>query len=412
MGLKGNAIIGQSGGPTSVINASLSGVIKEAVKHNFIHRLYGSMYGIEGILNENFVDLFQESRESIHGLRKRPGAVLGGCRYRICSEDIDDSDIKKIFEVFKKLDVHSFFYIGGNDSMDTANKIFQASKKLGYDLQVIGIPKTIDNDLVGTDHCPGYGSCSKYLITSVMEAGIHTKSMATSEPVTIMVTVGRNAGWLPAATCLAKRNQGDAPHIVCFPEVPFYEDAFLEDVERVYRKEGSVFIVTGEGLTDTSGKFISASFGEMAVDTFGHPELGSVAEAMKQMIENKLKLKTRWIKPDICQQAAMHLASVTDIKEAEMCGKAAVKFAEKGMNGVMVTMKRLIGETYKIVPGMIELSSVANIDRMVPREFINQEGNFVSQKFIEYMKPLISGTVKIKMENGFPVYPNLKLVRI
>jgi len=412
MGIKGNAIIGQSGGPTAVINSSLCGVIHEARRQDAIVKLYGAVYGIEGIIKEEFIDLFAESEESVNGLKKRPGAVLGGCRFMLKSDDAGDPDVIRIFEVFKKYDIRYFFYNGGNDSMDTANKINSAAKKLGYELYVIGIPKTIDNDLYGTDHCPGYGSCAKYIITSVMEAGIHSKSMATSEPVTILVTVGRDGGWLPAASCLAQRNPEDAPHIICFPEVPFDKDQFLSEVETVYKKNGSVFIVTGEGLKDKNGTYISALYGEMDKDAFGHPELGGVAQTLKQLIENSLKLKTRWIKPDICQQAAMHFASAVDVSEAELCGTAAVKYASDGKSGFMVTLKRQENVTYKSETGLVELSSVANVDRNVPKEFINKEGNFVSEKFFDYMEPLIQGEVKVDMMDGFPVYPDLKMVRI
>lgn len=408
MNLRGNAIVGQSGGPTSVINASLYGVIKEVKKHKDIEKLYGAINGVEGILKENFIDLSKQPAEYYMGLKKRPGAFLGGCRYMIKSSDINDDDIKRIFNIFKKYNIRYFFYNGGNDSMDTANKIDKAAKELSYELKVIGIPKTIDNDLAHTDHCPGYGSCAKYLITSVAEAGIHTESMYTSEPITILVTVGRNAGWLPAAVSLAKRNPKDAPHLICFPEIPFEENKFLTDVEKIYKTVGGVFIVTGEGLVDKDGKFINASYDDMALDAFGHPQLGGVAETLKKMIELKLKLKTRWIKPDICQQAAMHLASSIDIKEAQMCGEAAVKFAVKGKSGYMVTINRIESEKYKSKAGLALLSSVANVDRMLPREFINEEGNFVTSKYIEYMKPLIMGEVKLDIKDGFPIYPDFK----
>lgn len=412
MKLTGNAIVGQSGGPTSVINSSLSGVIREARRQNGIKNLFGAVYGIEGVLKEDFIDLFAETEEAVKGLKQRPGAILGGCRYMIKSEDVNDKDIKRIFEVFKKYDIRYFFYNGGNDSMDTADKIHKAAEKLGYDLRVMGIPKTVDNDLLGTDHCPGYGSCARYIITSVMEAGIHTRSMYTSEPVSILVTVGRNAGWLPAASSFAKRKSEDAPHIICFPEVPFEKEKFLRDVERVYKALGGVFIVTGEGLRDKDGNYISAEYGETSVDAFGHPMLGNVADTLKNIIEKNLKLKTRWIKPDICQQAAMHLACRVDIEEAEMCGRAAVKYAVEGNSGFMVTIERVPGGVYKSKTGMVALSSVANVDRLVPPEFINKEGNFVSHGFYDYLRPLIEGTVKIKMRDGLPVYPELRMVKV
>lgn len=410
--LKGNAIIGQSGGPTSVINSSLYGVIREAKKQNAIQNLYGAIYGVEGVLGEELVDLFAEDRDAVEGLKKTPGAALGGCRYMIKSDDPEDKDIKRIFEVFGKYDIRYFFYNGGNDSMDTAHKIHHAAKKIGYELRVMGIPKTIDNDLEGTDHCPGYGSCAKYMITCVMEAGIHTESMYTSEPVTLLVTVGRNAGWLPAASTLARRREGDAPHIICFPEVPFEKEKFVADVERAYRKYGGVFIVTGEGLRDKDGNYINAVMGDLNTDAFGHPVLGGVAETLKQIIEENLKLKTRWIKPDICQQAAMHLAAKTDVLEAEMVGRAAVRFAVEGKSGFMVTLVREPGTGYRCRPGICELGRVANVDRYVPKEFISEDGIWTTPAFVDYCTPLIQGNVSIPMAGGLPDYPKLKRIRL
>ncbi|WP_258359230.1 6-phosphofructokinase [Moorella sulfitireducens (nom. illeg.)] len=408
--LKGNAIVGQSGGPTAVINSSLYGVIQEAKKHSAIRNLYGAIYGIEGVLKEELVDLSAEDRETIEGLKKTPGAALGGCRYMIKSDDPKDRDIKRVFEVFRKYGIRYFFYNGGNDSMDTALKIYNAARKIGYDLHVIGIPKTIDNDLEGTDHCPGYGSCAKYIITCVMEAGIHTESMYTSEPVTILVTVGRNAGWIAAASTLARKREGDAPHIICFPEIPFEKEKFLADVEREYKKYGGVFIVTGEGLRDKEGNYIHAATGDMNIDAFGHPVLGGIAETLKQLIEENLKLKTRWIKPDICQQAAMHMAAKTDVMEAEMVGRAAVRFAVEGKSGFMVTLVREPGTTYKCTPGIIELDRVANVDRYVPKEFISEDGIWTTPAFVDYCMPLIQGDVSIPMKDGLPNYSRLKKI--
>ena len=409
--MKGNALVGQSGGPTSVINASLAGVIEEARRLR-VEKLYGAVRGIEGVLREELVDLSAERGSAVEGLKYRPGAVLGGCRYMIGSDDIGEKDIIRIFDVFKKHGIRYFFYNGGNDSMDTADKIHRASKKIGWDVNVIGIPKTIDNDLFGTDHCPGYGSCSKYLVTSVVEAGIHTESMYSAEPVTILVTVGRNAGWLPAACGLARRNPGEAPHIILFPEIPFDEKLFVAKVREVYDKTGGVFIVSGEGLRDREGNFISAKYDGMAADAFGHPLLGDVPVVLKSIIEERLNLKTRWIKPDICQQAAAHMSSAVDAEEAVMCGRAAVRMAvEEGLSGYMTTIERLPGPEYAVKPGKVELSKVANVDRFVPRDFIDEEGFFTSVRGLDYVRPLILGERSPQMKDGFPVYSSLKLIR-
>ena len=409
---KGNAIVAQAGGPTAVINSSLYGVIRQAQRRNDIDKLFGAVHGVEGLLKEDLVDLFAEAQTNIDSLKKLPGAALGGCRHMIKSADPEDNEIQKIFSVFEKYKIRHFFYIGGNDSMDTASKIHEMAQKVGYDLRVIGIPKTIDNDLVGTDHCPGYGSCAKYLIASTLEAGIHAAGMATSEPVTILVTVGRNSGWLPAASCLAKKRPADAPHIVCFPEVPFDKEKFLAKVQETYRQIGNVFIVTGEGLKDHEGRYLGARFEQIAQDSFGHPELGSVAAALKELIERELKLKTRYIKPDICQQAAMHLASAVDRKEAELCGRYAVKLAGKGISGVMVALNRTQDRDYKISLGTVELTAVANKDRFLPRDFINGQGTFISDKFVDYLQPLIQGSVRVNLSEGIPVYSGLELIRV
>jgi len=408
--MKGNAIVGQAGGPTSVINASLVGVIQEARRME-IPRLFGALNGIEGILKEQIVDLFAEDERAVEAIQFRPGALLGGCRYRIQSAEPDAPDIQKTFALFKKYDIRYFFYIGGNDSMDTAWKVHTAAQKIGWDLKVIGIPKTIDNDLYGTDHCPGFGSCAKYLITSVVEAGIHTESMYTAEPVTILVTVGRNAGWLAGACGLARRNPREAPHIVLFPEVPFEEKRFLEKVKSVYETVGGVFIVTGEGLRDAEGTYLTARYDGLSMDAFGHPLLGDVPITLKHLIETNLHLKTRWIKPDICQQAAVHMASRVDLYEARMCGEAAVRMAvEEELSGFMVTINRIQGPSYSVQPGKIELSAVANVDRYVPGDFIDGEGFFPSPQFLHYVEPLIQGEVPVSFKDGFPLYPSLHLI--
>lgn len=400
---KRNAIVGQSGGPTAVINSSLYGVIIEAKRYEEIGTVFGMIHGIEGVLKDELIDLFEETGEILNWLTYTPGAALGGCRYMLKSTDPDDEDIKRIFDVFERYDIGYFFYIGGNDSMDTANKIYETARKIGYELSVIGIPKTIDNDLPETHHCPGFGSAAKYVATSVKEAGLHTESMYTSEPISILTTVGRNTGWLPASSILAKGSKRDAPHLVYLPEMPFSKEQFLKDVEKIHKEVGGVFIVTGEGLIDEKGKYVGVSESKVALDAFGHPELGSVGEYLKIMIEKELKLHTRTIKLDICQQSAMHFASIRDRDDAILVGKTAVKIAIDGNSGVMITLEEEKGKT-----GATSLSNVANIERKMPRDLLNKESNLPSEKYIDYVKPLIEGEVKIPIANGLPEYRRLK----
>jgi 6-phosphofructokinase 1 len=398
MSLEGNVLIGQSGGPTSVINGSLYSIITEAKKYGFIGDIYGAIHGIEGVLNKQLIDLRCESDEIIKGLTRTPGAALGGCRHKV-----QDSDLETIFKVFDSVNIKYFFYIGGNDSMDTADRLNKAAVEQGYELCVIGVPKTIDNDLPLTHHCPGFGSCAKYVATSVREAGIHTASMYTSEPVTILQTVGRNTGWLPGASALAKSGGDDAPHLIYFPENPFDMDKFLEEVERTYKRIGGAFIVVGEGLKSASGDYIQVQSDDVATDAFGHPMLGGVSELLRNAIESNLKIKARNVKLDICQQAAMHFASRRDVNDAMAVGKAGVLAAVEGLSGFMVTLLAEEAQT-----GLAELARVANVEREVPREWINEEGNFVTTDFLDYARPLIQGEVKTHIENGLPVYVKLR----
>ena len=398
MSLKGNVLIGQSGGPTSVINSSLYSIITEAKKYECIGDIYGAIHGIEGVLNKQLIDLRLESDETIRGLTRTPGAALGGCRHKV-----QESELETIFTIFDSVNIRYFFYIGGNDSMDTADKLGKAAKEKGYELRVIGVPKTIDNDLPETHHCPGFGRCAKGVAPSVREAGIHTASMYTSEPITILQTVGRNTGWLPGASALAKLEEDDAPHLIYFPEIPFDMDRFLEDVERTYKKIGGAFIVVGEGLKSASGEYIQVQQDEVATDAFGHPMLGGVSEFLRNAIESNLKIKARNVKLDICQQAAMHFASLRDLNDAMAVGKAAVRAAVEGKSGFMVT---LLAE--EAATGLAELASVANVEREVPREWISDEGNFVTADFLDYARPLIQGEVRTQIEDGLPVYVKLK----
>jgi len=410
--MRGNCIVAQSGGPTAVVNQSLCGVIQEAQKHEEIEEIYGAINGIWGLLKEELIDLRKKESSTIDSLRTTPGAALGSCRYRLNSCSKSSKDLEKIIEICRKYNLRYFFYIGGNDSMDTANKVNEAAKRMDYQLKVIGIPKTIDNDLVSTDHCPGFASAAKYLAVSVMEAGRHLESLYHSEAVTILETLGRNTGWLAGSCALAKRSEEDAPHLIYFPEISFSLEKFIEDVKEVYHKIGGVFVVVSEGLRDEKGNYVCVGKDRVSIDAFGHPELEGISSYLKKVIESQLKLKTRTIKPDICQQSAVHFASRVDVEEAYLVGKEAVKSVLEGKSGYMITIRREKGRVYKRRTSIARLSLVANMEKRVPQRWINRKGNFVTREFIEYVRPLIQGEVNIPIQNGLPRYSRLEKRKI
>ena len=385
-----------------MINSSLYGVIASQ-NHSCIENVYGAIHGGEGVLKREIIDLTRQDEGTIQGLTRTPGAALGGCRYRV-----QDEDLERIFQVFQEYNIKYFFYIGGNDSMDTAHRISEYAKEIGDGvLRVIGIPKTIDNDLPVTHHCPGFGSCAKYVATSVREAGLHTASMYTSEPITILQTVGRNTGWLPGASALARMDEEEAPHIICFPEVPFGLNQFLGKLEDTYRRVEGAFIVVGEGLRKADGSYVSAQADEVGTDAFGHPMLGGASDYLREAIEKNLKIKARNVKLDICQQAAMHFASARDVKDAIAVGRSAVKAAVDGKSGYMVTLLEEEGAT-----SFSELEKVANLEREVPREWIDPSGSYVTTEFLNYARPLIQGEVEVKIRAGLPAYVKLRKIMV
>jgi len=379
------------------------------MKHGEIEGVYGAINGVLGILNEEIFDFREESPDDIEGLKYTPAAALGSCRYKLKSLEDSREDYARIMEVFKAHNIRYFFYIGGNDSMDTADKITRLSKEMDYEMRVMGIPKTVDNDLAFTDHCPGYGSIAKYNATAVMEAGRDTDAIYTTDTCTIFEAMGRNAGWIAAATALARREEGDAPHLIYMPEAAFSIEQFVKDCKEVLSKFGRIFIVAGEGLKDASSEYITAATGEFARDSFGHVQLGGVADILKQIIEKEVKVKARWNKLGTCQREAMHFASKTDRDEAYLCGQMAVKHAvEEDVTGKMVSLVRESDEPYRCTTGLVGLAQVANAEKPVPREWINESGNFVTEKFIRYATPLIQGEVEVPIENGLPRYIRLK----
>jgi len=405
MVLKANVLIAQSGGPTAVINNSIYGVIQESVVHKKIKEIYGAINGILGILNEELIDLRKEEPSTIQGLRRTPSSALGSCRYKLSAKDYE-----RIMKVFKAHSIRYFFYTGGNDSMDTAHKIYEIAKQSRYELKVIGIPKTIDNDLVKTDHCPGYGSVARFNAIATRDAGRDTDAIYTSDTVKIIETMGRNTGWITASTALAKEEENDAPHLIYLPERPFITEKFLDDVESVYKKLGRVVITVCEGLKDENGEYIVASKSKIDKNNFGHAQLGGMADYLCKLIAKELKIKARFDKPGTIQRTSMMCASETDIEEAYMVGRDAVKTAIEGKSGYMVTLVREKGKKYRCSTGLVRLEEVANKVKMVPEKFINKEGNFVTKEFMEYVKPLIGGPlpeyVRLKKK---PVKKLLKL---
>jgi len=401
--LKGNLVIGQSGGPTAVINSSLAGAVQEALKHDEITGIYGMMHGIMGVLNEDFVDLGKQDPAVIEGLRRTPSAATASCRYKVAPEEYD-----KALEVLEKYNIRYFFYIGGNDSQDTAKKISELAKAKGYELRAIGIPKTVDNDLPVTDHCPGYGSVGRWLAIGVRDAGLDTEAIGIVDTVKVIETMGRNTGWITATTALAKTSTGkspltplskggnlqvedEAPHLIYLPERPFDEEKFLADVDAVYSRLGYCVVAVCEGLVDKDGEYITASSRAIDTDKFGHRQLGGVAQYLCDVVANGLNIKARWDKPGTIQRVSMMCASSTDLEEAYMVGQMAVRHAVEGKTDYMVTLVREPGPEYKCTTGLVELEKVALGTKRVPDEYINEAGNGVTDAFIEYARPLIGG---------------------
>jgi len=405
MDSKANAIVAQSGGPTAVINSSACGVIQEAGRSGKIGRVIGATNGILGVLKEDLFDISSERPEAIEALKRTPAAAMGSCRYKLKSIEESKADFERVLDVFKAHDIRYFFYAGGNDSMDTADKVNKLAAEAGYELVCMGIPKTVDNDLAFTDHCPGYPSVAKYVATCAAEAGKDTEALYTTDTCTILEVMGRNAGWIAAATGLAARTPEDAPHLVYMPEAAFSLDKLVSDVEEVLKRLGRVFIVAGEGLKDENGDYVTADSGAFGKDSFGHAQLGGVAEMLKAVIEKEVKIKARFNKLGTNQRSAMHFASATDVNEAYMCGQAAVRAALGGVNGKMITLVREDGPEYKCTTGLAELKDVANGEKKVPAEFINDAGNHITDAMRDYVRPLVQGEAPVTIdEDGLPVF--------
>lgn len=407
--LKGAAIFGQSGGPTSVINASAAGVFQEALKQEAITAVYGAAHGIRGILEEKFYDIGKEDPYEIELLKTTPSSALGSVRYKLKDADEDETDYKRILEVFKKYNIRYFFYNGGNDSMDTCNKVSKYMQKVGYECRVMGVPKTIDNDLWGTDHCPGYGSAARYIATSIMEVYQDARVYDQGQ-ITVLEIMGRNAGWLTAASALAS-HAGYGPDLIYLPELPFEMEKFLDEVNDLYKKQKNVIVAVSEGIKDKNGKYISEYGAELAYrDSFGHVQLGGLASTLVSFLKEKTNAKIRGIEFSLLQRCAAHLGSRTDVNEAVMAGEMAVRHAVEGKTDYMVAFERADGPEYKCNIKLINLSEVANKEKKVPREWINEAGNGLKQPFIDYALPLIQGESAPPMVNSLPRFAKLKKV--
>ena len=409
--LKGACIIAQSGGPTSVINASAYGAIKTALESDSITRVLGALNGIKGVLDDNLIDMGKEDPEELALMKHTPSSALGSCRYKLKDPDVDDTDYKRILEIFKKYDVRYFFYNGGNDSMDTCNKISKFMLKNGYECRVMGIPKTIDNDLYGTDHCPGFGSAAKYIATTCMEVYRDARVYDTGM-VTIIEAMGRNAGWLAASAALATY-KGNGPDLIYLPELPFDMDKFLASVKEIYAKNGKCIAVVSEGIRDKDGVYISEYANkDMAKDNFGHAQLGGLAAYLAARCKEATGAKVRGIELSLLQRCAAHVASKTDIEESFSAGKAAVENAVNGVTDKMVGFERTVENgQYKCNIKLFELSDVANTEKKVPLEWINETGDGLKQEYIDYALPLIQGQTDLKIEDGLPRFVNLKKVK-
>ena len=402
-----NAFYAQSGGVTAVINVSAQGVIETARAHAAqIGKVYAGRNGIIGALTEDLIDTSQESDATIAALRHTPSGAFGSCRHKLKGFDKNLAEYERLIEVFKAHDIGYFFYNGGGDSADTCLKVSQLGEKLGYPIQAIHVPKTMDNDLPLTDTCPGFGSVAKYTAVSIREASFDLASMAkTSTKVFILEVMGRHAGWTAAAGGLAAEHEGDGPQVILFPEIVFDEAKFLAKVDGTVRKHGWCTIVASEGLHAPSGEFLSEAGGK---DAFGHAQLGGLAPLLAGIVKDQLKLKYHWAVADYLMRAARHIASKTDIDQSYAVGRAAVEAAIAGKSGVMITIERQSDDPYVWTTGAAPLDKVANVEKKMPRDYISEDGFHITDKCRRYLKPLIQGESPPPFVDGLPQYVRLK----
>lgn len=401
--MKGNLLYGQSGGPTTVINATAYGVIKEAFSREEIEEVYAMRHGIKGALNDDLIHVNDLKEDEIELLPKTPGAAFGSIRYKIANAKDDETDYVRLLYIFKKYNIRYFLYNGGNDSMDTCYKISEYMKKVDYEIKIIGLPKTIDNDLPFTDHTPGYGSAAKYIANTIME--IHYDMIAYPKgKITIVEIMGRHAGWLTASSAIASLS-GYGPDLIYLPEIPFDVEQFKEDVQRIYEEKHQCLVAVSEGITNKDGDYISSS--SALKDAFGHFQLGGVAPKLANIIDSEMKYKARSIELSTIQRSAAHLQSLTDVQEAIEVGRKGVDLAIAGKSDVMVTMKRKDQEAYEITYTTHPLKDVANVERVVPKDMINAKQNGMTQKFYDYVLPLIQGEYPSGFQGGIQQFSTI-----
>ncbi len=406
-----NAFYAQSGGVTAVINATACGLIETARRHeDEICKVYAGRNGIIGALEEDLIDTSQESDAAIAALRHTPSGAFGSCRFKLKGLEESKAEYERLIEVFKAHHIGYFFYNGGGDSQDTSHKVSQIGEKMGYPIICVGVPKTVDNDLPITDNCPGFGSVAKYVAVSIREASFDVASMAkTSTKIFVMEVMGRHAGWIAAAGGLAAEKEGDAPHLILFPEIVFDQDKFFAKVDEAVKKYGYCSIVVSEGAKNKEGKFLAEAGTR---DAFGHAQLGGVAPVVASMIKDKFGYKYHWAVADYLQRAARHIASKTDVEQAYALGKAAVELALEGKNAVMPTIVRTSNNPYRWKIGSANLADVANVEKKMPLDFISDDGFGITEACREYLQPLILGEDYPPYENGLPQYVTLKNIGV
>lgn len=402
--MKDNCIVAQSGGPTVAINASLAGVIDGVKKSNKFTRVYGAIHGIQGVLDNNFIDLSLMALSKfplVNTLELSPAMYLGSCRYKLPDFEVDSKPYEIIFDRFEEYQVAAFYYIGGNDSMDTVDKLSKYAKKIGSDVKIVGIPKTIDNDLCHTDHTPGFGSAAKYVASTMLEIA-HDTYIYQIPSVVIVEIMGRDAGWLTAASCLARNDYSPAPHLIYLPEVDFDEDQFIEDIKNVLKTSRCVIVAVSEGIHDKDGNYISAT--SAVADKFGHAQLSGTSKALESLVKDRMDIKVRSIELNVLQRCAAHISSRTDINESFALGQAAVKYAAEGMTAVMSTIKRVSNDPYQWIIEPENVSLIANQAKTIPLEWITPEKNDVTPEMEAYLRPLIIGEVSLQYKDGLPMY--------
>lgn len=403
--MKKSVIVGQSGGPTAVINASLYGVVREALKQeDSFDKVYGMINGIEGFLNGQIMDMKPlEKSGELELIRTTPGSYLGSCRYKL-PEELDDPVYGKLFERFEEYGIGCFFYIGGNDSMDTVSKLSRWAKKNGSDIRFIGVPKTIDNDLVNTDHTPGYGSAAKYVATTVREIGVDASVYDNKKSVTIVEIMGRHAGWLTAAGVLARKFEGDNPVLIYLPETAFDPERFIKDVESALEKTSNLVVCISEGINDGKGTFICELASDVGVDTFGHKMLTGSGKYLENLVKERLGVKVRSIELNVSQRCSSSMLSAVDLTEAAESGAYGVRAALAGETGKMVAFRRREGREYSLEYVTEDVDLICNKEKTVPLEWITGDGSDIGQEFIDYALPLIQGEVEVPSENGLPLF--------